>query len=351
MKARRGNFFEDFSVGQTIRHATPRTVHGGDLSVYIGLTGDRRPINSSTQMAKSLGYQREVVHDLLVFHIVFGKTVGDVSLNAVANLGYADVRFCRPVYPGNTLRAETEIIGLRETSNGKTGIVYVRTHGLNEKDQEVLRFCRWVLVRKRDPETPTGHDSVPALPEVVPADELPVPPELNLSRFTGLSWAFGDAARWDEYEVGERIDHFDAMTIDETDHTTATRLYQNSARVHFDQHKMASSRFGRRLMYGGHVMSVAHALSFNGLENALCISAFNSGAHANPTFGGDTLYAWTEVLDKQPVGGRVDLGALRLRMVAVKNADPSETDIPLKVDDKYHESVVLDLDYWVLMAA
>jgi 2-methylfumaryl-CoA hydratase len=228
-------------------------------------------------------------------------------------------------------------------------VVYVSTTGLNEKDRPVLQFVRWVLVHKRDPKTPTGHDTVPDLPASVPVDQLPIPRELNLSRFPDLSWATGGRALWGDYHIGERIDHFDAMTIDETDHTTATRLYQNTARVHFDQHKMVGSRFGRRLMYGGHVISVAHALAFNGLENAVGIAAFNAGAHANPTFGGDTIYAYSEVLDTQPIAGRDDLGALRLRLVAVKDADPSQTPIPLRVGGKYHDSVVLDLDYWTLM--
>src|SRR5688500_5003760 len=118
MKAQTGNYFEDFSVGMRLAHAVPRTLHGGDLAQYIALTGDRRPLSSSTEVARSLGFQREVAHDLLAFHIVFGKTVSDISQNAVANLGYADVRFHRPVYPGDTLSAESEVIGLRELSSG-----------------------------------------------------------------------------------------------------------------------------------------------------------------------------------------------------------------------------------------
>ena len=85
--APRGNFFEDFRIGQRFQHATPRTLHGGDLALYIALTGDRRAVSSSTEFARSLGFAREVVHDLPGFHVVFGKTVGDVSHNAVANLG------------------------------------------------------------------------------------------------------------------------------------------------------------------------------------------------------------------------------------------------------------------------
>src|SRR3970282_1858543 len=109
------------------------------------------------------------------------------------------------------------------------------------------------------------------------------------------------------------------MTIEEAEHALATRLYQNTAKVHFDGHAAKDTRFGRRLMYGGHVISVARSLSFNGLENALAILAWNGGAHANPTFAGDTLYAWSEILGKAELSGRKDVGALRVRLVAVKN--------------------------------
>lgn len=353
MKATTGHFFEDFAVGMRLQHAVPRTIHGGDLALYIALTGARSPLSSSTELSRSLGFQRECAQDLLAFHVVFGKTVADVSQNAVANLGYAAVKFYRPVYPGDTIVAESEVIGLRELSNGKAGIVYVTTRGFNQKGFEVLSFHRWVMVNKRDPKTKTGIEVVPELPAEVRAEDLPVPDCMNLARFEQLSWATGGRHRWDDYEIGERIHHVEGMTIEEADHVQATRLYQNGARVHFDQHMMQSSRFGRRLVYGGHVISVAHALSFNGLENVLRMAAWNSGQHANPTFAGDTIYAWTDVLDRAELPGRRDLGALRLRLVAVKNVDPTAEEVSLEVkgdDGKVAPDprVVLILDYWGL---
>jgi 2-methylfumaryl-CoA hydratase len=352
-KATSGNYFEDFSLGMTLRHPVPRTIHGGDLALYIGLTGDRRPLAASTEVAKSFGFKRELVHELLAFHIVFGKTVGEVSLNAVANLGYANVRFLHPVYPGDTLRAESEVIGLRETSSGTSGVVYVTTRGFDQRDREVISFHRWVLVHKRDPKVDTGAATVPELPAQVDARDLPIPAELNLSRFRDLEWTTGGRHLWDAYHIGERIDHIDGMTIEESEHSIATRLYQNTAKVHFNAHQMSQTRAGKRLIYGGHVISVAYALAFNGLENVLQMAAWNGGAHANPTYAGDTLYAWTEVLDKQPVAGRDDLGALRLRLVAVKNVDPSAEVMTAKIErdgkQVYDPRVVLDLDYWGLI--
>lgn len=350
MKVSTGRYFEDFSIGQHLVHAVPRTLHGGDISTYISLTGDRHPLASSTELARSLGFQREVMPDLLVFHIVFGKSVVDISHNATANLGYADVRFMRPVYPGDTLVAESEVIGLREVSSGEAGVVYVRTRGTNQKGQEVLSFVRWVMIPKRDKNAAKGVNTVPPLPAVVTVERLPVPEQLNLQRYADLQWAMNPGAMWDEYSVGERLDHPDAMTIEEADHVQATRLYHNSAQVHFDQVAMASSRFGKRLVYGGHVISIAMSLSQNGLGTALRIAAWNGGAHVSPTFAGDTIRAFTEIVDKAELPTRRDVGALRLRLNAVKNIPSTELpSVASLMSGTKDPRIVLELDYWVLV--
>jgi 2-methylfumaryl-CoA hydratase len=137
------------------------------------------------------------------------------------------------------------------------------------------------------------------------------------------------------------------MTVEEAEHQLATRLWQNTAKVHFDAHAAKETRFGQRLIYGGHVISLARALSFNGLANLAFIAAINGGRHVAPLFAGDTVYAWSEVLEAARVPGRNDLGALRLRLVATKNRPCG--DFPLKADDGYAEGVILDLDYWGLM--
>ncbi len=350
-KTHAGNFFEDFASGQVFHHAVPRTITEGDLALYIALTGDRRPLHCSAEFARSLGFPRQTAHDLLVFHVIFGRTVADITLNSPANLGYADVRFLRPVLPGDTLRAETAVIGRRETSRGDVGIVWVHTRGFNQRDEPVLQFYRWAMVNKRDPSSSTGADDAPELPAQVAAEDLVVPPELDLSRFDPA--ATGGQAFWEDYEPGERVAHPQGMTLEEAEHQLATRLYQNTARVHLNQHLQKDSRLGRRIVYGGHIISIAHALSYDGLENAVRILAFNAGAHSSPTFAGDTLYAWTDVLERIDLG-RPDAGALRLRLVAVKDLDPAKEPVELKVRDEsgreqYHPNVVLDLDYTVLM--
>src|SRR5215471_16508689 len=329
-KTSSGNFFEDFRLGQVIQHATPRTVTAGDVALYTALYGPRFAVQSSDEFARALGYPRAPVDDLLVFHVVFGKTVPDISLNAVANLGYADCRFLKPVYPGDTLTATSEVIGLKENSSRKTGTVYVRSRGRNQHRQDVLEYVRWVMVRKRD-------ETAPALGGACPI--------LNIGAYDAA--LAGSSARLYDYEPGERIDHVDGMTVEEAEHQLATRLYQNTARVHFNQFIEAQGRFGRRLIYGGHVISLARALSFNGLANAFHVAAINGGRHVAPLFAGGTVFAWSEILAKAELPGRTDVGALRLRTIATKDRPCS--DFPLKTGDDYDPTVLLDLDYWVLI--
>src|ERR1700744_3668935 len=145
-KAAEGRFFEDFRLGQTIRHATPRTLTSGDASLYLALTGGRFAPQSAETFARAIGYPASPIDDLLAFHVVFGKTVPDVSLNAIANLGYADCRFLKAVYPGDTLTASSEVIGLKENSNRQSGVVYVRSRGFNQSGEIVLDYVRWVMV-------------------------------------------------------------------------------------------------------------------------------------------------------------------------------------------------------------
>ena len=345
-KTSAGNFFEDFRVGALIRHATPRTITAGDVALYNGLYGPRFAVQSSDAFAQAIGYPRAPVDDLLVFHIVFGKTVPDISINAVANLGYAACRFLAPVYPGDTINAVSEVIGLKENSSRKTGIVFVRSTGCKPDGSKVLEYVRWVMIRKRDEVAPVDADHVPRVPEALLPSMLgdACPPIDGNSYDVMLA---GSPYRFDDYQVGERIDHVDGITVEEAEHQIATRLYQNPARIHFNQYVEAQGRFGRRLIYGGHVISLARSLSFSGFANAFHVAAINGGRHVAPLFAGATVFAWSEVLARAELPDRNDVGALRLRTVATK--DRPCHDFPLKNGSEDDPAVVLELDYWVLL--
>lgn len=339
-----GNFFEDFSIGQKIVHPLPRTISEGDVSLYIAFTGSRFALHSSDVVANEMGFEKRPIDDTLMFHLTFGKSVQDISLNAIANLGYAEIAFPNPVYIGDTVSMTSSVIGLKENSNGKSGVVYVHSIGVNQDGAEVLNFKRWVMVHKKDKGTLSGIKEIPTFAEATPIlDEISLP-EIKCVDTD----ASGGKFFFEDYEKGERLNHPEGITVDNSDHTLATKLYQNNAKVHFNDHMMKSSPMGERLMYGGIVISMARAISFNGLQNASFMYAINSGAHANPTYAGDTIYAYTEVLETID-HKREDIGLLRLRTIAVKNQKSSEIENPKGEDGKYLKNVVLDLDYTVVI--
>jgi 2-methylfumaryl-CoA hydratase len=173
---------------------------------------------------------------------------------------------------------------------------------------------------------------------VTPA-QLVIPQGIDFTRYDFAQ--SGEAHRLQDYTIGEVIDHIDGVTVEEAEHMLATRLWQNTAKVHFDATQRPD---GKRLIYGGHVMSLARALSFNGLANAQMMVALNAGAHVNPCFAGDTVRAWSQVLDVAQTTAP-GVGAIRLRLVATKGK-AGDLRGP---DGKYLPEVLLDLDYWSLM--
>lgn len=341
MKTNLGRFFEDYRVGETIAHAVPRTITMGERALYHMLYPARHALYSSDQFAQSCGLPFSPFDDMVVFHVVFGKSVPDISLNAVANLGYAEGRWLAPVWPGDTIRSQSEVIGLKQNSNGKTGVVWVRTTGFNQRDEAVMSYVRWVMVKKRDADADAPETVLPELAPTVAPDTLVLPKGLD---FTAYDFALaGEPHRWGDYAIGEKIDHVDRVTIEEAEHMLATRLWQNTAKVHFDA---TNREDGKRLIYGGHVISMARALSFNGLANAQMVVALNGGSHVAPCFAGDTIAAWSEVLDRAETSAP-GVGAIRLRLV-VHRAETAPF-ILKGPDGKYAPGVFLDLDIWALI--
>ncbi len=276
---------------------------------------------------------------------MFGKTVPDISLNAVANLGYADCRFSRPVFSGDTLSALSEVIGLKENSNKQSGVVYVRSKGFNQRGETVIEYVRWVMVRKRDPGAAAPEAYVPKLPEAVDAVRARRSLSSNRPRRFRRS---SSAVR----PTGSRTippAKKSTMLTALRSRRPSTRRRPGSIRTPPRCISTSSARGGalrRRLVYGGHVISLARALSFNGLANAFHIAAINGGRHVAPLFAGDTAFAWSEVVETAALPGRDDVGALRLRTVATKNRPC--VDFPWHEGEGYEPHVVLELDYWAL---
>ena len=350
IKNMNGNFFEDFSIGQELIHGVPRTITESDATLYLALTGSRYALYCAQTVAQACGFKATPIDNFLVFHIAFGKTVNDVSLNAVANLGYADVKFHQPSYAGDTFSVKSKVIGLKENSNGKTGVVYVHSRATNQNNQLVLEWKRWVMVKKNDLEQGCSNTIIPELVPQVDYASQTLPDVIDFSQ-----WQSSDSdyqKHYSDIKIGDSLFHRDGMTINSSDHSLATRLYQNNARVHFDQNMMDSTPNGKRLVYGGHIISMCRALAYNGLGNAMWLSAINGGAHCNPSFAEDTIYCQSNILDKTEISGRNDLGLVRIQMLGIKNKPPENMDEFYKEEKgrrKYHPDVVLDLDYCALI--
>ena len=345
-----GLYFEDFFVGQPLVHGVPRTITEADCTLYTALTGSRFALHCAKTVANAVGFTQMPVDNFLLFHIAFGKTVNDVSLNAVANLGYAEVIFKSPAFAGDTIKVVSEVIGLKENSNGKTGVVYVHSTAVNQDDHIVLSFKRWVMVHKKDHSTSCPAPQLPTLASEVSSTEQIIPAQLNLSQWP--DFVSDSQLKASDFNVGDTYFHRDGITINDSDHSLATRLYQNNARVHFDQHMMNDSNHGKRLVYGGHIISLCRALSYNGLGNGIWLSAIHSGSHCNPSFAGDTIYAQSTILEITDVTDREDIALVKINMLGIKNNSPEQMEFLTKTVEgrkKYHSDVVLDLELTVIM--
>ena len=342
-----GNFFEDFSMGQKISHATPRTITLGDCSLYTALYGSRYALHSSNEFAKQLSLKESPVDDFLLFNIAFGKTVPDISLNAIANLGYAECKFLKPAYPGDTITSYSEVIGLKENSNGDNGVVYVHSTGLNQKNEAVIDYKRWVMVRKKNKSLPKIESVIPKLnSEVTKEEVIAISKDYQFEMKNYDFTAAGSDLVFEDYKIDEKINHIDGITVEEAEHMMATKLYQNNAKVHFNHFVEKGGRFGKRIVYGGHVISLTRSISFNGLSNAFKIIAINGGTHASPCFAGKTVFAWSKIIEKVDVSDT--LGALRIRTNGLGDAQPYQFQHQDQ-NGKFNSDVLLSLDYWALV--
>lgn len=337
-----GRYFEDFSVGLELEHSGHLTIGEADATLYRTLTGLRFPLQRSRPLALAIGLRDRPVDDILVFKIAFGHSVPDVSMRAVATLGYGDCRFGEPVYPGDTLSSRTSIIGLEPGPSKDTGIVYVRTRCINQNGAAVVSFIRWVSVRRRAATSgETGKTERPDIPATLPAEQIYLSPSLNLTTFD--TKVTGSSFLWEDYSPGEQIDHVDGCTIEESESMMVARLYQNTAPPHYNAHAMAATPFQRRIVFVGHIVGLARSLTYNGLANVFKVAAINRARHLQATFADATIYAWTQVIERTEIPGRRDVGALRLRTIAVRDEPCSAYPLPPNTGGP--GNVLLDLDY------
>ena len=145
-----GRFFEDFQVGDIYKHWPGRTITEADNTWFTILTMNTHPLHFDENYAKDQYFGKRVVNSLLTLAIVGGMAVRETSLNAVANLGFDGIRIPKPVFIGDTLYTESEVLGKRESkSNPKTGIIQIRHTGYNQDNEAVLTIERSFLAKRQ----------------------------------------------------------------------------------------------------------------------------------------------------------------------------------------------------------
>lgn len=158
----RGRFFEDFNVGDVYQHPLGRTVTKTDNIWFTLLTQNTAAVHFDEDYAQSTSFGRPLVNSTLTLALVVGQSVIDVSMNVFANLAWTDIVLPNPVFEGDTIHSESEVLSLRESrSHPDKGIVGVRSRGFKKGNLTVIEYNRTVMVYKRGhgPRGSAGHFS------------------------------------------------------------------------------------------------------------------------------------------------------------------------------------------------
>jgi len=313
---RYGRLLDDFVPGDVYAHPWDVTLDEGMLAHYAASFLCAMPTYNSRAAARALGLRDRPVHPLLLLNLGLSFSVHDVSERAIAHLAYIDVRFPEACYPGDTVRASSRVIAVKPVSSGDKGVVHVRTQLVTDAGTLVCSFERKALVRAGRttdrPADPT-HDVLQddAEPARLPAElrgDLAPPARRG-----------GFAFFWEDLEIGDVFAHPLGRTVTEAEHVQLTTLLRNSHPLHTDEHYCKHGSFAKtRVVYGGLVLSWVLALtSRDTAGNALWDLGLDDGAHPSGVLAGDTLFAASKVLAKEPRGPHA--GAVTLRIVGLKN--------------------------------
>jgi acyl dehydratase len=307
-----GPYFEDFKHGQLFDDAPAVTLTDGLATLHQSLSGDRLRLSLDHELSRSVtGRAEPLAHPTLVCHVAIGQTTA-ASQRVKGNLFYRRVQLLRPVHLGDTLTTRAEVVALRQNrpkpGRPATGMVALRIAVANQHREPVLDFWRCPMIPLSDPGGDTGH-----------ADSFDdIPAEIDLDRLAAeVPWGWALGAFKDA--VGRAGGHFDEVVagctfvVEGRDTVTgATELARatlNLASTHTDP---AVGPYGRRLVYGGHTISLAGAAVTKALPNLVTILAWRSCDHTGPVFEGDVLRTEVTVEAVHPLdqGGMVDLHTL-----------------------------------------
>ena len=314
-----GRYLDELDPGQVFEHPRGFTFTTTNMLDFARTYMQANPLYLNAEYARAHGFADLPASPQMVFNVTLSLGVQNDSEKAIANLGYYQVQFLRPVYPGDTLRAFTKVLERKDRGADKPGIARIRTVGVNQRDEVVLQYERKIFVGwrgERPPTTPAAPVDAPFPGEEQPRVELPLNGEVVAPGLTGPNTYFEDFA------AGDIIVHANGRTITE-EHMALTYAVGNSHPLHFDRvfsSGLSGKMSGEPIVYGGLVFAWLEGLASRDVsEHAVWELGFTEGYHTQPAFAGDTVGALTRILATEDVPGTDAYGIVTMQLIGVKN--------------------------------
>ena len=335
-----GRYLDELEPGQVFEHPRGYTFDRSNMLAFARTFMQTNPLYLNLQYATAQGFRDLLASPQMVFNVTLSLGVQNDSEKAIANLGYYQVQFLQPVYPGDTLRAFTKVLERKDRGPDKPGIARIRTVGVNQDDQVVLQYERKIMVAWRGdrlPTTPAPEVTVDFPGEDSPSVDLP----LAGDRFApGLT---GPNTYAEDFSPGDIIVHANGRTITE-EHMALTYLVGNSHPLHFDRifsSGLSGKMSGEPIVYGGLVFAWLDGLASRDVsEHAIWELGFTEGYHTQPAFAGDTVGALSRILAVEDVPGADGYAAVTMQLIGVKNISAAAAleqfgaDLFIKEDSK-----------------
>jgi 2-methylfumaryl-CoA hydratase len=341
-----GRYLEEFAPGQVFVHPRGFTFLPAQMEAFARTYMQCNPLYLNEEFARACGFSGLVASPQMVFNVVLSLGVQNDSEKAIANLGYYDAQYLRPVHAQDTIRALTKVVDRKERGAGKPGIVTIRTLGLNQNDEVVLQYQRKIMVAgqgDRPPTTPLPGAADGRMPAFPWADDAAVTlPAFPARLPAGLT---GPSSYYEDFTVGEIIVHANGRTITD-EHLALTYAVGNTHPLHFDRiysSGLSGKMSGDPIVYGGLVFAWLEGLASRDVsDNSVWELGFTEGYHTQPSIAGDTVAALSRVLAAEDapdgLGGR--FGIVTFQLIGVKNVGAADAlarfgeDLFVKENDK-----------------
>ena len=335
-----GRYLDEFVPGQVFVHPRGFTFDRAAMLDFARVFMQCNPLYLNLEYAKAHGFPDLPASPQMVFNVVLSLGVHNDSEKAIANLGYYNVQFLRPVYSGDTLRGYTQVVDRKARGQDKPGIVLIRTLGVNQHNQVVLQYERKIMVDWRGDRLPTTP--APTAPVEFPWVEHPVV-ELPVNSGNYPAQLTGPNTYFEDFALGDLIVHANGRTITD-EHMALTYLVGNTHPLHFDRvysTGLSGKMSGEPIVYGGLVFAWLEGLASRDVsENALWELGFTEGYHTQPAVSGDTVAAMSRVVATETLPNSDSAGIVTFQFIGVKNISAAAAleaygaDLFIKENDK-----------------